>query len=384
MATSFDRWEKDPFFPAAEEVQESADRMESVYRRWLQERKEVGGGAVETAAERGGGGWGRAAGDLRRELHTALGTAKWQMDYALICLDFRYGLDTNSLDELQRAIKSNYSVVLAGKDTRARHDDFVSAIGHRILEVEKFLKESNTTEGRGPLSWVRLDEGEREELAHFLSAGTYQKRDEVVTITSAGDIEVGSNARRVKKGVSIDSSNDSSGSAESGLVSTKEETAPGHRRTASAYADIGSWTITIPDEANGIDEQSFDDLPKVPLVKSPSSSVLMNAFQSKTRMKTKNGAKKLAGADQQDVVETLPLTNSRSCQGFDGLFQRSKSCLSTSDDEDNCNKKLYGCLGAFRRLLQRSQYQVQYGRPIQLLILAIVVLLVFCKVYDNS
>lgn len=26
MATSFDRWEKDPFFPAAEEVQESADR----------------------------------------------------------------------------------------------------------------------------------------------------------------------------------------------------------------------------------------------------------------------------------------------------------------------------------------------------------------------
>lgn len=79
MATSFDRWEKDPFFPAAEEVQESADRMESVYRRWLQERKEVGGGAVETAAERDGGGWGRAAGDLRRELHTALGTAKWQV-----------------------------------------------------------------------------------------------------------------------------------------------------------------------------------------------------------------------------------------------------------------------------------------------------------------
>uniref|UniRef100_A0A0E0B987 Syntaxin 6/10/61 N-terminal domain-containing protein n=1 Tax=Oryza glumipatula TaxID=40148 RepID=A0A0E0B987_9ORYZ len=358
MATSFDRWEKDPFFPAAEEVQESADRMESVYRRWLQERKEVGGGAVDAAAERGGGGWGRAAGDLRRELHTALGTAKWQ------------------LDELQRAIKSNYSVVLAGKDTRARHDDFVSAIGHRILEVENFLKESNTTEGRGPLSWVRLDEGEREELAHFLSAGTYKKRDEMVTITSAGDIEVGSNARRVKKGVSIDSSNDSSGSAESGLVSTKEETAPGHRRTASAYADIGSWTITIPDEANGINEESFVDLPKVPLVKSPSSSVLMIAFQSKPRMKAKNGAKKWAGADQQDVVESLPLTNSHSCQGFDGLFQRSKSCLSTSDDEDTCNKKLYGCLGAFRRLLQRSQYQVQYGRPVQLLILAIAVLLV--------
>ncbi|XP_006662277.1 uncharacterized protein LOC102706505 [Oryza brachyantha] len=356
MATSFDRWEKDPFFPAAEEVQESADRMESVYRRWLQERKVGGGGVEAAAASAAGGGWWRAAGDLRRELHTALGTAKWQ------------------LDELQRAIKSNYSVVLAGKDTRARHDDFVSAIGDRILEVENSLKEYNTTEGHGPLSWVRLDEGEREELAHFLSAGTYQKRDDVVTIPSAGDIEVGSNARRVKKGVSSDSSNDSSGSAESGLVSAKEETAPGHRRTASAYADIGVWCITIPDEGNGIDELSIDDLPKAPLVKSPSSSALVNALQSKPR-KTKNGARKWTGADQQDVVESLPLTNSHSCQGFDGLFQRSKSSLSTSDDEDTCNKKLYGFVGAFRRLLQRSQYQVQYGRPVQLLVLAIAVLL---------
>lgn len=30
MASSFDRWEKDPFFTAAEEVQESADRLEPV------------------------------------------------------------------------------------------------------------------------------------------------------------------------------------------------------------------------------------------------------------------------------------------------------------------------------------------------------------------
>lgn len=31
MASSFDRWEKDPFFSAAEEVQESADRYHFVY-----------------------------------------------------------------------------------------------------------------------------------------------------------------------------------------------------------------------------------------------------------------------------------------------------------------------------------------------------------------
>ncbi|KAH0916009.1 hypothetical protein HID58_030455, partial [Brassica napus] len=35
MTTSLDRWEKDPFFAAAEEVQESADRMESAYRSWI-------------------------------------------------------------------------------------------------------------------------------------------------------------------------------------------------------------------------------------------------------------------------------------------------------------------------------------------------------------
>ncbi|KAF0922022.1 hypothetical protein E2562_023982 [Oryza meyeriana var. granulata] len=45
MATSFDRWEKDPFFPAAEEVQESADRMESVYRIWVQPCR-TGAGAI--------------------------------------------------------------------------------------------------------------------------------------------------------------------------------------------------------------------------------------------------------------------------------------------------------------------------------------------------
>jgi len=28
MASNFDRWEKDPFFNAAEEVQESADRYQ--------------------------------------------------------------------------------------------------------------------------------------------------------------------------------------------------------------------------------------------------------------------------------------------------------------------------------------------------------------------
>lgn len=319
----------------------------------MQERK--GGGALEAAAASGR--WGPGAGELRRELHTALGTAKWQ------------------LDELERAVKSNDNAILAGKDTRARHDDFVSAIGHRILEVENFLKETNTAEGRGPLSWVRLDEGERDELALFLSAGPHKKRDEVVTIPAVGDIEVGSNERRVRKDVSVDSSNDSSGSAESSLALVKEDSTPGHRRAASAYADIGLWSILISNEGNGLAEQSSVDQHKAPFAKSPSSFVFMNALQSKPRMKYKSVSKKWAGVDQQDSEESLPLTNSQLGQGDGGCFQRSKSYLSTCD-EDAYNKKLYGCLGAFRRILQRSQYQFQYGRPVQLIVLALAVFLI--------
>jgi len=64
VANSFDLWRKDAFFSAAEEVQESADIMESVYRTWVRERRE-GLGSEDSD-------------ELRRELQTALGTAKWQ------------------------------------------------------------------------------------------------------------------------------------------------------------------------------------------------------------------------------------------------------------------------------------------------------------------
>lgn len=76
MATCFDRWEKDPFFLAAEEVQESTDRMESVYRRWIHERKEASNPENGASVE--------ISGDLVRELRTVLGTAKWQVILILL------------------------------------------------------------------------------------------------------------------------------------------------------------------------------------------------------------------------------------------------------------------------------------------------------------
>lgn len=215
---------------------------------------------------------------------------------------------------MERAIRSNDAVILAGKDTTARHNDFLGAIAYRILEVENSLKESNITEGRGPLRWVHLDEDERDDLAAFLSASPLQQRDKVFSIPSAGDIEVGSNTKRVKMDMSAESSKDSSGSTDLILGRVKEDMRPGHRRAASASADIGSWSISIPSELEGVAEQSSDGSHRALLLNTVKTCALTSALQSKPRMKCKNGAVRWAGVDQQDVEECVPLRSSQLSQ----------------------------------------------------------------------
>ncbi|KAJ6852769.1 uncharacterized protein M6B38_253395 [Iris pallida] len=313
MATCFDRWEKDPFFPAAEEVQESADRMESVYRRWMHERKDLS--IPKTGAD-------DVSSELLRDLQTALGTAKWQ------------------LEELARAVKSNDEVYSAGEDTRARHGQFVEAIGSQIAMVESSLKESNQEKGENANAWVRLDEGERDELALFLSCPlppiSGEKRQ-----------------------------SDESGVAHSNL---KEEKAHGHRRTASACADIASWKISLPLD---------DSLPNLPPPKTPSFSCLTKVLESTSKLNlSKNGFRKWKGTDQHlhDDSESIPLRNPQLSQGCNACYERSKSCLSCCGDVVY-DKQLYGWLGALQRQLQRSQYQFQYGRPIQMIFWTILVVL---------
>ncbi|XP_019463775.1 PREDICTED: uncharacterized protein LOC109362435 isoform X1 [Lupinus angustifolius] len=153
VANSFDLWRKDSFFSAAEEVQESADIMESAYRAWLRERRErsASGGLNE----------------LCRELQTALGTAKWQME------------------EFEKAIRLNYRHH-GDFNIATRHRQFISAIESQISQVEQALRESFTEEGKQPLRWVNLNEEERDDLAAFLS-GTCQtiqsSKDECVEVT---------------------------------------------------------------------------------------------------------------------------------------------------------------------------------------------------------
>ncbi|XP_028798617.1 uncharacterized protein LOC114754049 isoform X1 [Neltuma alba] len=140
VANSFDLWQKDAFFSAAEEVQESADTMESKYRAWIRERREMSAPQVLD--------------ELRRELQTALGTAKWQ------------------LEEFEKAVRLSYRH-LGDDNTNSRHQQFISAIESQISHVEAALRESYIEEGRQPLGWVNLDDEERDDLAAFLS-GTSQ------------------------------------------------------------------------------------------------------------------------------------------------------------------------------------------------------------------
>lgn len=135
VANSFDLWRKDAFFSAAEEVQESADVMESTYRAWAKEMREA------LSPE--------YLNDLSRDLQTALGTAKWQ------------------LEEFERAVRLSHGPH-GDKSTTARHGHFIVAIRDQISHVEAALQEFLGEGGKQPLQWINLDKEERDDLALFI------------------------------------------------------------------------------------------------------------------------------------------------------------------------------------------------------------------------
>ncbi|XP_072987404.1 uncharacterized protein [Typha latifolia] len=327
MTTCFDRWEKDPFFSAAEEVQESTDRMESVYRRWIHERR----AASDQASKRES-----FSDELLADLRTALGTAKWQ------------------LEEFERAVRPNDASSSLQEDARSRHIQFLSAIGSQIAIVENSLRETNQKQGESTIAWVRLDEGERDELALFLSK-PLPEREKVVR--KNGEDECVKNVNNVKG---------------FGRLEKKQEKLQGHRRTASASADIGSWKILVSDE--DAPRRSFEEQPRLPPLKIPSLSCLTKALESKPKMKwSGNVFRKCKGGDHQQAAEMMPLQNNQTNRELDAFYDRSKSCLGECEDEIY-SKQLYGWIGALHRRLQRSQYQIQYGRPILIVFWAVLLL----------
>ncbi|KAL8494546.1 hypothetical protein ACS0TY_025385 [Phlomoides rotata] len=320
MTSSFDRWEKDPFFSAAEEVQESADRMESTYRTWIHAVKDTAGA------------WNLD--ELRRDLQTTLGTTKWQ------------------LEEFGRAVKSSYPTSSSADDAKDRHKDFIIAIEDQIRRVESSLNESTTSRGKPPLPWVRLDEGERHELQLFLSG-----------------LPSSSINREADQHTLNECSRSSSNLVELAQVEGKED--KGHRRTASASADIGSWKIVMVD--NVLPTDSCGIKPDPPPRKIPSFSGILNTMESSiSQLKwPKNGYRKLKLTDRpQEAGSILPRPQNLT-RGFNLCYEKSKSCLESCDNYD---KQLYGWYGTIQRQLQRSQYHMQYSRPVQI-VFSIILLL---------
>ncbi|KAJ1375309.1 Syntaxin 6, N-terminal [Sesbania bispinosa] len=330
MASSFDRWEKDPFFNAAEEVQESADRT------WIHATKDAS--SMWNSDE------------LYRDLHTALGTAKWQ------------------LEEFDQAVRSSYSKS-SSEEAKNRHRDFIAAIEDKITEVEHLLNESNPPGSKASLPWVRFDEGEQNELALFLS-GMPVAESNNPTWSNSRDSE---NSQLSDKDSVINCSKNFHVS--SGWGEAKEEKSHGHRRTASASADIGSWNISVPDDAQ---QWSSSSGSSGPMHKVPSLSGFLSSMESVSKLKwPRKGYRKLKAVDHHKENDSALLPTDELNRGNNACIERSKSSL---DSCDECyDKQLYGWYGAIQRQLQRSQYQMQYSQPVRITVWIVILLCLIGK-----
>ncbi|MCO5569065.1 hypothetical protein L7F22_022771 [Adiantum nelumboides] len=154
MTRNFHRWEVDPFFSAAEEVQDSADRLESVYRTWMHAKSIADDTAVVEFH--------------RRELSTALGTAKWQLE------EFERAVSCMLVDDCDQA----------GDDAPSRHKQFVNALQTQISTIEIAVSGSEDCKDLKPLKGLQLEEKEKHDLELFLCGTRSSKGDQKCNSTA--------------------------------------------------------------------------------------------------------------------------------------------------------------------------------------------------------
>ncbi|MBA0838123.1 hypothetical protein Goarm_010219 [Gossypium armourianum] len=150
MGSSLLQWESDPLFSAAEVVQDSADRMESIFRLLLHEQNLVEANNYDPKLL-------TLIGYHCRDLATILETAKWQ---ALIPYFERAVISSARMDRPQ----STEAVIF-------RHKEFISAVREQINNVEKSLEEMEMGNPAKISKWQNLNEQDKDNLAFFLSGG---------------------------------------------------------------------------------------------------------------------------------------------------------------------------------------------------------------------
>ncbi|KAK6244529.1 hypothetical protein QUC31_010938 [Theobroma cacao] len=154
MGSSLLQWESDPLFSAAEVVQDSADRMESIFRLLLHDQSLVQSNHSDpkllTSIEY-----------HRRDLVTILETAKWQ------------------LEDFERAVSSSARMDQshAREDVISRHKQFIRAISEQINHVEKSLEKMSMGNSLKNSEWGNLNKQDRDGLALFLSGGNHNEHN---------------------------------------------------------------------------------------------------------------------------------------------------------------------------------------------------------------
>ncbi|KAE8098555.1 hypothetical protein FH972_016608 [Carpinus fangiana] len=150
MGSSLHQWESDPLFSAAEVVQDSADRMESLFRLLLHEQSLVHEEHPDPKLL-------LSIDYHRRDLATTLETAKWQLE------DFERAVSLSSVTDKPQM----------RDDILSRHKQFVIAIREQIINMEKSLEDASLgdTMRMRNTEWINLNEQDRDGLALFLSGG---------------------------------------------------------------------------------------------------------------------------------------------------------------------------------------------------------------------
>ncbi|XP_022767072.1 uncharacterized protein LOC111311713 isoform X3 [Durio zibethinus] len=154
MGSSLLQWESDPLFSAAEVVQDSADRMESIFRLLFHEQSLFQGDHSDPKLL-------TSIGYHRRDLATILETAKWQLE------DFEKAVSSSA-----RMDQSH-----SREDAISRHKQFIRAIREQINNVEKSLEEMAMGNPMKTSEWGNLNEKDRDGLALFLSGGNHNEHN---------------------------------------------------------------------------------------------------------------------------------------------------------------------------------------------------------------
>lgn len=167
------------------------------------------------------------------------------------------------------------------------------------MKVEQLLNESAVQGGKASLPWLHLDEGEQNELALFLSGMPAAESNDLAWTNSRGIEDTRLSDKVLASNVSKDFH------ASSAWGESKEEMTHGHRRAASASADIGFWKISVHDDAQ---QSSSSSGSSGPMHKVPSLSGFFSSVESVSKLKwPRNGYRKLKTEDHHKETDSAVL-----------------------------------------------------------------------------